>query len=202
MKTLLEQEYADHIAPSLQQRLKLDNVMMIPKVEKVVVNCCVGSSGDIKAALEDAIHDLTIITGQKPIRTKAKQSVSNFKLRQDQEIGCKVTLRGQMMFDFLLRLIRMALPRIRDFRGVSTKAFDGRGAYTLGIKDHSIFPELELDKIKRTLGFDITIVTSAKNKEQTKELLALMGMPFADRSAQKSAAAQDQNDSAADKAKQ
>ena len=157
------------------------NINQVPKLEKIVVNCSVGSANDVKAAMEDAVHDVTLITGQKPIRTKSKKSISNFKLRENQEIGVKVTLRGKQMYEFLLRLSRTALPRIRDFRGIPTRAFDGRGAYTLGVKDHTIFPEIELDKIKRNLGMDVTIVTTGKNKEETKALLTLMGMPFADR---------------------
>ncbi|MFH1067035.1 MAG: 50S ribosomal protein L5 [bacterium] len=182
-------EYKEKMIPALATKLGYKNVNQVPKVSKVVINCCVGSSPEIKAALEDAIRDLTAITGQKPVKTKAKKSISNFKLRAKQEIGCKVTLHGKRMYEFLLRFIYMALPRIRDFRGVPTRAFDGRGAYTLGIKDHTIFPEIELDKIKRTLGMDITIVTTAKSKAETKELLNLIGMPFADRAAIRAAAA-------------
>ncbi|MFQ3670082.1 MAG: 50S ribosomal protein L5 [Verrucomicrobiia bacterium] len=185
----LRKEYREVIVPALQQSRGYTNPMRVPKVSKVVVNCCLGSHPELKQALDDAAKDIEIITGQKPVRTKATKSISNFKLRAGQDIGLKVTLRGQRMYEFLLRLIRMALPRIRDFRGVSTKAFDGRGGYTLGIKDHTIFPEIELDKIKRTIGMDITIVTTGRSKEETKELLALMGMPFADRSAQKTTAA-------------
>ncbi|MEO0454456.1 MAG: 50S ribosomal protein L5 [Verrucomicrobiota bacterium] len=150
-------------------------------ITKVVINSCVGSAGDVKNALDDLEHDLLQITGQKPVRTKAKKSVSNFKLREGMEIGCKVTLRGDQMYDFLLRLICVALPRIRDFRGISPKAFDGKGCYTLGVKDQSIFPEIELDKVKRTLGMDVTIVTTGRTKEETRELLDLVGMPFSDK---------------------
>lgn len=181
MSSDFSQEYKDIVVPALKEKRGYKNVHEVPKVTKVVVNCSVGSAQDVKQAMEDALHDITLITGQKPVKTLAKKSISNFKLRQHQEIGLKVTLRGKMMNEFLLRLIRMALPRIRDFRGVSARAFDGRGAYTLGVKDHSIFPEIELDKVKRTLGMDITIVTTAKNKEETKDLLTFMGMPFADR---------------------
>jgi large subunit ribosomal protein L5 len=177
----LLQEYKEHVVPALKEKRGYKNVHEVPRITKVVVNCSVGSAQDVKQALEDAMRDITAITGQKPVKTLAKKSISNFKLRQHQEIGLKVTLRGKMMHEFLLRLIRTALPRIRDFRGVSARAFDGRGAYTLGVKDHSIFPEIELDKIKRTLGMDVTIVTTARNKEETKDLLALLGMPFADR---------------------
>ncbi|NJK90444.1 MAG: 50S ribosomal protein L5 [Blastochloris sp.] len=179
--TSLKEEYLQKVVPALKASRGYKNVNQVPKIEKIVVNCCVGSAQDVKNALEDAIHDVTLITGQKPVRTISKTSISNFKLREGQEIGCKVTLRGRVMYEFMLRLTRMALPRIRDFRGISPRAFDGRGAYTLGIKDHTIFPEIELDKIKRNLGMDVTIVTTATNKEETKELLSLMGMPFSDR---------------------
>jgi large subunit ribosomal protein L5 len=185
----LKQEYVEQVIPALMKNRGITNPMRVPKITKIVVNCSVGSAPDIKTALDDATHEITTITGQKPIRTKSTKSISNFKLRQGQEIGVKVTLRGQTMYEFLLRLMRMALPRIRDFRGVSTRAFDGRGAYTLGIKDHTIFPEIELDKVKRTIGMDVTIVTTARNKEETKELLTLLGMPFADRAKQQQAAA-------------
>jgi large subunit ribosomal protein L5 len=183
MTSDIKAEYKDKVVPALMSKRGYKNVNEVPKISKIVVNCSVGSSQDVKAALEDAIHDIQLITGQKPVRTKAKKAIANFKLRDNQEIGCKVTLRGRIMNEFFLRLTRMALPRIRDFRGISPRAFDGRGAYTLGVKDHTIFPEIELDKIKRTIGMDITIVTTAKNKEETKDLLALMGMPFSDRGA-------------------
>ena len=133
-----------------------------------------------KVALEDAFNEIQMITGQKPIKTKSTKSIANFKLREGQEIGVKVTLRGAIMYEFLERLIRTALPRIRDFRGVSPRSFDGRGNYTLGVKDQTIFPEVELDKVKRNLGMDITIVTTARKNDEAKELLALFGMPFSD----------------------
>ena len=158
------------------------NTHQVPKLEKIVLNCSVGSATDIKVALEDALNDLTMITGQKPIKTRSKKSISNFNLRLHQEIGCKVTLRGKMMYDFLLRFIRAALPRIRDFRGIPNGGFDGRGGYTLGVKDHSIFPEIEIDRVKRNLGFDVTFVTSGKDREETRERLVQMGMPFIARS--------------------
>ena len=147
-----------------------------------MVNCCIGSSVDTKVALEDAFNEVQMITGQHPIQDQVStKSIANFKLREGQEIGVKVTLRGAIMYEFLERLIRTALPRIRDFRGVSPRAFDGRGNYTLGVKDQTIFPEVELDKVKRNLGMDITIVTSARQNDEAKELLALFGMPFSDR---------------------
>ncbi|MDR0533533.1 MAG: 50S ribosomal protein L5 [Verrucomicrobiales bacterium] len=181
MTSDLLQEYRDKVVPALMSQRGYKNVNQVPKLSKIVVNCSVGSANDVKAAMEDAVHDVTLITGQKPIRTKSTKSISNFKLRENQEIGVKVTLRGKHMYEFLFRLAGTALPRIRDFRGISTRAFDGRGAYTLGVKDHTIFPEIELDKIKRNLGMDVTIVTTGKNKEETKALLTLMGLPFADR---------------------
>ena len=180
----LLKDYRERVVPALKEKRGYKNLHQIPRVAKVVVNCSVASSQDIKVALEDAIHDLSTITGQKPVKTLAKDSISNFKLRKGQEIGCKVTLRGRIMWEFLERLIRLALPAIRDFRGVSPRCFDGHGNYTLGVKDQSIFPEMELDKIKRNLGFDVTICTTAKTNEEGRELLALIGMPFTGRKTQ------------------
>ncbi len=174
-------EYKERIIPALIQARGFKNVMEVPKIQKIVVNCCIGSVTDTKVALEDAFNEVQMITGQRPIKTKSTKSIANFKLREGQEIGVKVTLRGRIMYEFLERLIRTALPRIRDFRGVNPRAFDGRGNYTLGVKDQTIFPEVELDKIKRNLGMDITIVTSARKNEDAKELLSLFGMPFSDR---------------------
>jgi large subunit ribosomal protein L5 len=179
--TTLATEYKEKVVPALIESRGYKNVMEVPKIQKVVVNCCIGSSVDTKIALEDAFNEVQMITGQRPIKTKSTQSIANFKLREGQEIGVKVTLRGAIMYEFLERLIRTALPRIRDFRGVSPRAFDGRGNYTLGVKDQTIFPEVELDKVKRNLGMDITIVTTARKNEEAKELLALFGMPFSDR---------------------
>ena len=167
--------------PALRERHKYKNVHQVPKVEKVVVNTSVGSQSDIKAALEDAKTELALITGQRAAETRAKKSIANFKLRKEQAIGAKVTLRGERMYEFLERLIKAALPRIRDFRGVSPRAFDGHGNYTLGVPDQAIFPEVELDKIKRNIGFDVTIVTTARTNEEAKSLLSEMGMPFSDR---------------------
>lgn len=182
MENDLKAHYLKSVVPAMIKVRNYTNVHQVPKLEKIVLNCSVGSSGDVKNALEDALHDLTLIAGQKPIKTRSKKSISNFNLRLNQEIGCKVTLRGKMMYDFLLRFIRAALPRIRDFRGIPNRGFDGRGGYTLGVKDHSIFPEIELDKVKRNLGFDVTFVTSGKNREETREMLVQMGMPFIARS--------------------
>jgi len=179
--TTLAAEYKEKVVPALIQSRGYKNVMEVPKIEKVVVNCCIGSSVDTKVALEDAFNEVQMITGQRPVKTKSTKSIANFKLREGQEIGVKVTLRGPIMYEFLERLIRTALPRIRDFRGVSPRAFDGRGNYTLGVKDQTIFPEVELDKVKRNLGMDITIVTTARKNDEAKELLALFGMPFSDR---------------------
>ena len=177
----LAREYKERIAPEMLKSRGYKNVMQVPKITKVVVNCCIGSSADTKVALEDAFNEIRMITGQQPIKTASTKSIANFKLREGQEIGVKVTLRGPIMYEFLERLIRTALPRIRDFRGVSPRAFDGRGNYTLGVKDQTIFPEIELDKVKRNLGMDITIVTTARKNDEAKELLALFGMPFSDR---------------------
>jgi large subunit ribosomal protein L5 len=179
--TTLAAEYKEKVVPALIASRGYKNVMEVPKIDKVVVNCCIGSSVDTKIALEDAFNEVQMITGQRPIKTKSTKSIANFKLREGQEIGVKVTLRGAIMYEFLERLIRTALPRIRDFRGVSPRAFDGRGNYTLGVKDQTIFPEVELDKVKRNLGMDITIVTTARKNDEAKELLALFGMPFSDR---------------------
>jgi len=177
----LAREYKERIAPELMKSRGYKNIMQVPKITKVVVNCCIGSAVDTKVALEDALNEVRMVTGQQPIKTVSTKSIANFKLREGQEIGAKVTLRGPIMYEFLERLIRTALPRIRDFRGVSPRAFDGRGNYTLGVKDQTIFPEIELDKVKRNLGMDITIVTTARKNDEAKELLALFGMPFSDR---------------------
>jgi len=174
-------EYKIRVLPALREKHGYKNVNQIPKISKVVVNTCIGSAPDVKEALEIAKTDLTTITGQKPATTTSKKAISNFKLRENQAIGAKVTLRGRIMYEFLERLIKTALPRIRDFRGVSTRAFDGNGNYTLGVTDQSIFPEIELDRIKRNVGFDVTIVTTAKTNEEAKSLLSELGMPFADK---------------------
>ncbi len=174
-------EYKERVVPALKEKLGVKNPHQIPFIKKVVVNTCVGSATDVKQALEDAKAELALITGQKPAETRAKKSIANFKLRGEQAIGAKVTLRGARMYEFLERLIKTALPRIRDFRGISPKAFDGQGNYTLGVADQSIFPEVELDKIKRNVGFDITIVTSATTNADAKALLSEMGVPFTDK---------------------
>ncbi len=174
-------EYKTRVVPALREKHGYKNIHQIPKIEKVVVNSSVGAGADSKEALEIAKTEIALITGQRPVATLSKKSIANFKLRQGQAIGAKVTLRGRTMYEFLERLIKMSLPRIRDFRGVSTKAFDGNGNYTLGVADQSIFPEVELDKIKRNIGFDITIVTTARTNEEAKSLLTELGMPFSDK---------------------
>ena len=186
----LYEEYKTRVIDALRNSQGYQNLHQVPKVSKVVVNTCINAGlSDYKQALEDAKNELTTITGQKPAETRSKKSIANFKLRQNQAIGAKVTLRGQRMYEFLERLIRTALPRIRDFRGVSTKAFDGQGNYTLGVADQSIFPEIELDKVKRTIGFDVCIVTTAKTDAEAKALLTELGMPFADKGREKKKAA-------------
>jgi large subunit ribosomal protein L5 len=174
----LKKYYQEHAVPALREKLALKNVHQIPRIEKVVINCSVGKEADRKVAVEDAANDVAKITGQRPVITKAKLAISNFKLRAGEPVGVKVTLRGRNMYEFLERLIKLAIPVIRDFRGVATRAFDGRGNYTLGIKDHTIFPEIEIDKVKRNLGFDICIVTSARTDDEARELLKVLGMPF------------------------
>ncbi len=174
-------EYKSRVAPAMRELQGYTNVHQIPKITKVVVNTCIGSSPDTKEALEIARTDLTTITGQRPVTTNSKKAISNFKLRDNQPIGAKVTLRGRIMYEFLERLIKTALPRIRDFRGISPRSFDGNGNYTLGVADQSIFPEIELDRIKRNVGFDVTIVTTASTDAEAKVLLTDMGMPFSDK---------------------
>ena len=170
--------YNKEIVPALRKAFDFKNVMQVPRVEKVVVNIGVGEALDNPKALEAAVSDLTIITGQKPVMTKARKSIANFKLREGRLIGTKVTLRGERMWAFLDRLMNTALPRVRDFRGVSANAFDGRGNYTLGLHDQLIFPEIEYDKIDKLRGMEVTIVTTAKNDDQARMLLRLLGMPF------------------------
>ena len=177
----LLEEYKTRVVPALREKHGYKNIHEVPKITKVVVNSSIGAGADSKEALEIAKSEIAMITGQRPIATLSKKSIANFKLRKGQAIGAKVTLRGRMMYEFLDRFIKMSLPRIRDFRGVSTKAFDGHGNYTLGVSDQSIFPEIELDKIKRNIGFDITIVTTAGSNDEAKSLLSELGMPFADK---------------------
>ena len=178
MEPLLLTEYKERVAPALKESLGVKNVHQIPKIEKIVINSCVGNEADRKQALEDVVAEIMLITGQKPVVTKAKKSVSNFKLRAGDPLGAVVTLRGEKMWEFLLRFMRVAVPSIRDFRGISPKSFDGRGNYTLGVSDQTIFPEVEMDKVKRQIGFDITIVTTATTNDAAYELLKETGMPF------------------------
>jgi large subunit ribosomal protein L5 len=178
MKARLHEHYNNTIAPALASKFGLTNKMSIPRIEKVVVNMGVGRATQDKAILETAVDNLAKITGQKPVITKAKVSVAGFRLREGNDIGCKVTLRGQKMYEFLDRLITLALPRIRDFRGVNPNSFDGHGNYTLGMAEQVVFPEIEADKIQHSLGMDITIVTSADTDDQARELLTALGMPF------------------------
>jgi len=181
MENEFYREYKERVIPALQKQHGYKNIHQVPKVDKVVINTSVGSQSDVKQALDDAKMELALITGQQAAETRSKKSISNFKLRKDQAIGAKVTLRGERMYEFLERLIKAALPRIRDFRGLSPRGFDGHGNYTLGVSDQSIFPEVELDKIKRNIGFDVTIVTTARTNAEAKSLLSEMGMPFSDR---------------------
>ena len=174
LKTL----YKEKLRASLMTQLGVANIHQVPKLDKIVINCSVGSQGERKQAIEDAVNEVQQITGQKPVITKSKKAIANFKLRIGENVGVKVTLRGDRMYDFLMRLVRTALPRVRDFRGVAPRSFDGRGNYTLGITEQSIFPEIELEKIKRPLGFDITFVTSTNNDDHARELLRALGMPF------------------------
>ena len=177
MARLFEQ-YKQEITPKLMEKFAYKNVMQVPKIEKVIINIGVGEAIQNPKALDGAVSDLMIITGQKPVITKAKKSIAGFKLREGMPIGCKVTLRGERMYDFLNRLINIVLPRVRDFRGVSPQAFDGRGNYSLGIKEQTIFPEIEYDKIDKIRGLEVVIVTTAKTDEEARELLKSMGMPF------------------------
>ena len=175
----LKDTYLNEIKGEMQKKFEYKNEMEIPKIEKIVVNMGVGEAKENAKILESAVADLETITGQKAVIAKAKHSVANFKLREGQPIGCKVTLRGDKMYKFLDRLVNLALPRVRDFRGVNPNAFDGRGNYALGIKEQIIFPEIEYDKVDKVRGMDIIIVTTANTDEEARELLALFNMPFA-----------------------
>lgn len=175
----LQEVYNEQVIPKMMEKFGYKNIMEVPKLEKIVINMGVGKAKENAKVLESAVADLTIIAGQKPIITKAKKSVANFKLRENMPIGCKVTLRKAQMFQFADKLINIALPRVRDFRGVSDKSFDGRGNYSLGIKEQLIFPEIEYDKIDAIRGMDIVFVTTAKTDEEARELLRFLGMPFA-----------------------
>jgi large subunit ribosomal protein L5 len=179
----MQEKYNNDVVPALRKAFDLKNVMEVPRIQKVVVNIGMGEAMDNPKAMEAAVNDLTIVTGQKPVMTKARKSIANFKLREGRLIGTKVTLRGDRMWAFLDRLMNTALPRVRDFRGVSGNAFDGRGNYTLGLRDQLIFPEIEYDKIDKLRGMEVTIVTTAKNDDQARTMLQLLGMPFSKKEA-------------------
>lgn len=174
----LAQKYKDEVVPSLIQEFQYKNVMEVPKIEKIVLNMGLGEAIQNIKVLESASAEIMLIAGQKPVITKAKKSIAAFKLRENMPIGCMVTLRGEKMYDFLSKLVNVALPRVRDFRGISGKAFDGRGNYSLGIKEHLIFPEIDYDKIDKIKGMNITVVTTAKTDAEGKALLKFFGMPF------------------------
>jgi large subunit ribosomal protein L5 len=174
----LREKYQTEVVPALIQRFGYKNIMQVPKLEKVTINMGVGDALQDAKLLDAAVEDLTTIAGQKPVVTRAKKSIANFKVRAGAAIGCKVTLRGERMYDFLQKLFNVALPRVRDFRGVSAKGFDGRGNYTLGIKEQLIFPEIDYDKVAKVRGMDINIVTTARTDEEARELLKLMGLPL------------------------
>ncbi|CAM0496863.1 50S ribosomal protein L5 [Thermoanaerobacter kivui] len=179
MMSRLREKYEKEVVPALMERFGYKNIMQVPKMEKIVINIGVGEAKENPKALEAAVNDLTLIAGQKPVITRAKKSIANFKIRQGMPIGVKVTLRGERMYEFMDKLFNIALPRVRDFKGVSPKSFDGRGNYALGIKEQLIFPEIDYDKIDKIRGMDIIFVTTAKTDEEAKGLLELLGMPFA-----------------------
>ncbi|MFD1414813.1 50S ribosomal protein L5 [Oceanobacillus jeddahense] len=174
----LKQKYNDEITSSLMNKFNYDSVMEVPKIEKIVINMGVGDAVQNSKALDSAVEELALISGQKPLVTRAKKSIAGFRLREGMPIGAKVTLRGERMYEFLQKLIAVSLPRVRDFRGISKKAFDGRGNYTLGVKEQLIFPEINYDKVNKVRGMDIVIVTTSNTDEEARELLAGLGMPF------------------------
>ena len=176
--SVLKEQYKKEVVPALMKKFGYKSVMQVPKLDKVVINIGLGDTRENPKALENAINDLSQITGQKPIVTKAKKSIAAFKLREGAKVGCKVTLRSGKMYDFAYKLFNVALPRVRDFRGVSANSFDGRGNYSMGIKEQLIFPEIEYDKVDKLRGMDIIFVTTAKSDEEARELLKLLGMPF------------------------
>ena len=175
----LKDKYREEVMPALKQRFGYNNVMEIPRLEKIVINMGLGDCKDNSKALETAVGELTIISGQKPLVTRAKKSIANFKVREGMNVGAKVTLRGDRMYEFTDKLVSIVLPRMRDFRGVSAKAFDGRGNYSLGVREQLIFPEIEYDKVEKIRGMEMIFVTTAKTDEEARELLRLLGMPFA-----------------------
>lgn len=174
----LKQKYVDEIIPSMTEKFKYKSVMQVPTIDKIVINMGVGDAVQNSKALDSAVEELSLISGQKPVITRAKKSIAGFRLREGMPIGAKVTLRGERMYEFLQKLISVSLPRVRDFRGVSNKAFDGRGNYTLGVKEQLIFPEIDYDKVNKVRGLDVVIVTTSNTDEEARELLAQLGMPF------------------------
>lgn len=175
----LQERYENEVVKSLMEKFNYSSKMQAPKIEKIVLNIGVGDAVSNSKLLDDAVNELTLITGQKPVVTRAKKSIAGFKLREGQAIGCKVTLRGERMYEFLDKLVNVSLPRVRDFRGVSNNSFDGRGNYTLGVKEQLIFPEIDFDDVNKVRGMDIVIVTTANTDEESRELLTQLGMPFA-----------------------
>ena len=175
---ILREQYEKEVIPALMKKFNYKSIMQVPKLEKIVINIGLGDTKENPKSLDNAIADLTAITGQKPVITKAKKSIAAFKLREGANVGCKVTLRKDKMYDFAYKLFNVALPRVRDFRGVSANSFDGRGNYSMGIKEQLIFPEIEYDKVDKLRGMDIVFVTTAESDEESKELLKLLGMPF------------------------
>jgi large subunit ribosomal protein L5 len=178
MMNQLKKKYQDEVIPSLMKKFNYKSVMQVPAIDKIVINMGVGDAVQNSKALDNAVEELALISGQKPVITRAKKSIAGFRLREGMPIGAKVTLRGERMYDFLQKLIAVSLPRVRDFRGISKKAFDGRGNYTLGIKEQLIFPEINYDKVNKVRGMDIVIVTSSNTDEEARELLTQLGMPF------------------------
>ncbi|MGM0470794.1 MAG: 50S ribosomal protein L5 [Bacillota bacterium] len=176
--TVLKERYQEEFVDKLMDKFDYDNVMQVPDIKKVVINMGIGEANENVNLLDRAVEQLETITGQQPVVTRAKKSIANFKIRKGMPVGCKVTLRGERMYEFLYKLINIALPRVRDFRGLSTKSFDGRGNYSLGLDNQTVFPEIDVDDVDRIQGMDIVIVTSAENDEEAKELLSLMNMPF------------------------
>ncbi len=176
--SVLKERYENDIISSLMDEFEYDNIMEVPELEKIVVNMGIGDAGEDADLLDQAVESLRTITGQEPVVTRAKKSVANFKIRKGMPIGCKVTLRGESMYEFLYKLVNVALPRVRDFRGVSANSFDGRGNYSLGIDNYTVFPELSVDEVDKILGMDVTVVTNAETDEEAKELLSSLGMPF------------------------
>ncbi|QHE50701.1 50S ribosomal protein L5 [Pontibacillus sp. HMF3514] len=174
----LKKQYQEEVVPSLMNKFEYDSVMEVPKVDKIIINMGVGDAVQNAKALDNAVEELELISGQKPLITKARKSIAGFRLREGMPIGAKVTLRGERMYEFLQKLIAVSLPRVRDFRGISNKAFDGRGNYTLGVKEQLIFPEIDYDKVSKIRGMDIVVVTTANNDEEARELLTQFGMPF------------------------